>query len=244
MLNKDLNLLISIKSIDEVSSKYFNNVDILDLKNPSEGAIGSWEVDKILKIVKIYGKKIKISATTGEDRNPGIIKKKLEQFDKLGLDFIKFGLFANNQNEFDKLLNVLEVNKFKTELVPVVFADNSFLKKNMIKNILKIKNKGFKYILIDTYSKLSDNLMDLYNTKFLKKILKVSLENKIFVGLAGKLNTLHLPELVQLQPKIIGFRSAICKNNNRVSSLSIEKVNDLYYSILSSKRRAIHNAGA
>ena len=244
MLNKDLNLLISIKSIDEISSKYFNNVDILDLKNPNEGAIGSWEVDKILKTVKIYGKKIKISATAGEDRKPDIIKKKLEQFDKLGLDFIKFGLFANNQKEFEKLLNVIEVNRFKTELVPVVFADNFFLKKNMIENIYKLKKKGFNFILIDTYSKVSDNLMNLYEGEFLKKIMKICLKNKIFVGLAGKLNTLHLPALVKLQPKIIGFRSAICKNNNRVSSLSIEKVNNLYYSILSSKRRAMHNAGA
>ena len=38
-----------------------------------------------------------------------------------------------------------------------------------------------------------------------------SSKNLIFVGLAGKLSLKKIPNLINLHPKIIGVRSAVCK---------------------------------
>ena len=43
-LENNLNILISFRSVEEVSYECLKYVDILDLKNPDKGAIGSWEI--------------------------------------------------------------------------------------------------------------------------------------------------------------------------------------------------------
>ena len=64
------------------------------------------------------------------------------------------------------------------------------------------------------------------------------------VGLAGKLNISNIPQLAELKPKIVGFRSAVCEAENRKKKLSVSKLKKLYYSIISARRPAIHAAGA
>ena len=49
-LENNLNVLISFRSIDEVSEECLKYVDILDLKDPDKGAIGSWEINNLKKI--------------------------------------------------------------------------------------------------------------------------------------------------------------------------------------------------
>ena len=66
-LENNLNILISFKSIDEVSEECLKYVDILDLKDPDKGAIGSWEINNLKKIICKFGNKIKISATLGDE---------------------------------------------------------------------------------------------------------------------------------------------------------------------------------
>ena len=58
-----MNILISFRSADEVSEECLKYVDILDLKDPDKGAIGSWEIKNLKKIINKFGNKIKISAT-------------------------------------------------------------------------------------------------------------------------------------------------------------------------------------
>ena len=50
-LENNLNILISFRSIDEVSEECLKYVDILDLKDPDKGAIGSWEIKNLKKII-------------------------------------------------------------------------------------------------------------------------------------------------------------------------------------------------
>ena len=57
-LEKNLNILISFRSADEVSEECLKYVDILDLKDPDKGAIGSWEVKNLKKIINKFGNKM------------------------------------------------------------------------------------------------------------------------------------------------------------------------------------------
>ena len=88
-----MNLLVSFKSIDEISRECLRYVDIVDLKSDL-GAIGSWEIKDIKKVIEDFGSKQLISATIGDEKNiKKNVVKKLLTYDQLNLDFIKFGIF-------------------------------------------------------------------------------------------------------------------------------------------------------
>ena len=58
--------LISIKNFQEISEEITQNVDILDLKDPSRGSIGAWQISEIRKTKLFLKSKINISATLGD----------------------------------------------------------------------------------------------------------------------------------------------------------------------------------
>ena len=107
-LENNLNILISLKSIDEVSEESLKYIDILDLKDPDKGAIGSWKIKKIKDIIYKFGNKIRISATIGDEEKVYKILNKLKLFDSLKLDYIKFGIFTNDIRQLTYLLNSIK----------------------------------------------------------------------------------------------------------------------------------------
>ena len=243
-LENNLNILISFRSVEEVSEECLKYVDILDLKNPDKGAIGSWEIKNLKKIIDKFGSKTKISATLGDEDKVHQILNKLMLFDSLKLDYIKFGVFTNDTGQLTFLLNSIKKRKFKTELVPVIFIENEFLRNFIEVNIKEFKKFGYNFLLLDTYSKDVGNIFDICSEGYLKILLNQSLLNNLSIGLAGKLNLSNIPQLAELQPKIVGFRSAVCVDENRKKELSISKLKKLHYSIISVKRPAMHAAGA
>ena len=46
-------ILLSVKDIHEIS-KVINYADIIDLKNPNDGPIGSWTIKNIKEVVREY----------------------------------------------------------------------------------------------------------------------------------------------------------------------------------------------
>ena len=59
---KNTSLLVSVKSLEEFE-KMKDLVDIIDLKNPNDGALGAWNKNDIIKVVNKYN--LIISATLG-----------------------------------------------------------------------------------------------------------------------------------------------------------------------------------
>ena len=112
-LENNLNILISFRSADEVSEECLKYVDILDLKDPDKGAIGSWEIKNLKKIICKFGNKIKISATLGDEDKVYKILNKLKLFDSLKLDYIKFGVFTNDIKQLTFLLNSIKKKNLK-----------------------------------------------------------------------------------------------------------------------------------
>ena len=227
-LNKSSNILVSFKSLQEISINILDFVDIIDLKNPKKGSLGAWNISEINKAVKIFGKKKFLSATIGDVKERKKIIENLFMFDQIGLDFIKFGVFINNEIEMIELLREISERNFKTQLVPVIFADNHNLLEITKNNLRKIKELNFNFLLLDTFLKKKGNLMQECSFNFLSNFIKESRELDIAVGLAGKLKTKQIPQLFKLRAKIIGFRSAVCEKNDRCSLISENKTRNIY----------------
>ncbi len=223
------NMLVSFKSQGEISDKNVELTDILDLKNPEKGSLGEWEISDIKNVVKAFGNKKIISATIGDTSDLKKIIKKIKIFDELKLDFIKFGFFVENRIQMIKFTSILKSCNFKTELVPVIFVDNSFILENTLKNLESFKALKFNFLLLDTFSKKSGDLFKNCSLNYLSNFLEQTSKLGLSVGLAGKLKQNQIPELLKLKPKIIGFRSAVCENNNRTEKISDAKLKKIHH---------------
>ena len=228
-LNTNSNILVSFKSHSELSKKNVRLVDILDLKNPDNGSLGEWELSDIKKVVKTFGNEKFISATIGDVLDFEKIIKKIKVFDELKLDFIKFGFFVENTVQMSKFLADIKSCNFKTELVPVVFADKKIILETVFKNLESFKAFKFNFLLLDTFSKKSGDLFKSCSLNYLSNVLIQTKKLGLSLGLAGKLKKNQIPKLLKLQPKIIGFRSAVCKKNNRNDQLSYLKLQNIYH---------------
>ena len=228
-LNTNSNILVSFKSHSEISKKNVRLVDILDLKNPDNGSLGEWELSDIKKVVKAFGNEKFISATIGDVLDLEKIIKKIKVFDELKLDFIKFGLFVENTVQMSKFLADVKSCNFKTEFVPVVFADKKIILETVFKNLESFKAFKFNILLLDTFSKQGGDLFKSCSLNYLSNVLIRTKKLGLSLGLAGKLKKNQIPKLLKLQPKIIGFRSAVCKKNNRNDQLSYLKLQNIYH---------------
>ena len=243
--NKENNpqLLISFRDIQEISDQNFKYFDICDLKDPEKGSIGAWEEKNILNVVKRCKQRVRVSATIGDIFSVEGIIKKLQQFDNFGLDYIKFGINTKSVLELKDLINRIGKFIFRTKLVLVVFVDKNSTFKIIEENLEIFYQNNIRFLILDTYQKNNQNLISFYNPLKIKDFINKCSIKKINVGLAGRLQPDHITKLKLLNPYVIGFRSAICSDQNR-KFLSEKKLIFLSNQFFSNKSNAIESAGA
>ena len=236
-------LLISFRDIKEISDKNFKYFDICDLKDPEKGSIGAWEEKNILKVIKRSKQRVEVSATIGDIFSVEGIIKKLQQFDNLGLDYIKFGINTENVLDIKDLIYRIGKIKFRTKLVLVVFVDKNNTLKIVEENLEIFYKNNIRFLILDTYKKNNQNLTSFFNPFKIKDFIDKCSVKKINVGLAGRLQSTHINKLKLLNPYVIGFRSAICSDQNR-KFLSEKKLILLSNHFFSNKSNAMESAGA
>ena len=210
-----MKLLVSFKKSSEFDNNIVRDIDIIDLKDPEKGSIGSWISADIINVVKKFKKKIKISATIGDIYSNTILLNKLTNFDSFGLDYIKFAYFSKKISALEKLINDIGKIKFKTKLVFVIFVDEPAVLEFVDKNLDFLQKNKLNFLLLDTFKKNNRDLTSYCELKYLDSLIKKCSTKKIKVGLAGRLRLKHIEEFKPLKPYLVGFRSAICIDNKR-----------------------------
>ena len=243
-MSEKTNLLISLRKLDELSEEIIKEVDILDLKDPLNGSIGSWDLQDIKTAVSRFKNKIEISATLGDILINKEFIIKLKQFDELSLNYIKFGLLSVELNNLFDKIKFLKESKYKTKLVCVVFVDLFDHLKLVYERLDLFDACGIKYIMLDTYKKNNGDLLNFCNISNLNKFITKCKNLDIKIGLAGSLKENQIPELMKLEPDILGFRSAICKFNKRMSEVDLKKIKKISSHFNLCNNNAIETAGA
>ena len=128
-------------------------------------------------------------------------------------------------------------------MVCVVFVDICDDLKLVYKRLDLFESCGIKYMMLDTYNKNNGDLLSFCNVSNLDKFISKCKKFDIKIGLAGSLKETHIPLMMQLKPNILGFRSAICKFNKRMSEVDTRKLKKIsrYFNLCNNK--AIETAG-
>lgn len=208
-------LLISVTNLKEAEIALNAGVDILDMKNPAEGALGRLPLETIAEIVSITRKRCITSATVGDlPMEPKVLANAVEQVIGTGVDIVKIGFFG--QDHHVACANAIGISaKKRARLIAVMMADEL----PGFTLIPALKAAGFYGVMIDTASKRNRHLLDYLDIEELRQFCTLAKAHDMTSGLAGSLKESHIPILGNLGADYLGFRGAACIGNNRIASL-------------------------
>lgn len=222
---KSTQLLISVTTIEEARIALENGADIIDLKEPSLGALGALPIETIQAVVA-YVKSTKdaeaklTSATIGDlPMQPELLLTHVTQLATTGVDIVKIGFFP--AVDYQPCLDALKpVTQAGIRLMAVFFAETTYPQGL----IAAIKHAGFIGIMLDTAKKNGLTLLDYYSQEqrvaFAKRVIKSNLQ----LGLAGSLRLNHVALIKEMNPSYIGFRGGVCDDNQRNLALNSAKI--------------------
>ena len=198
-------MLASVTTIAEAEIALQANVDIIDIKNPHEGALGALEINGVKDIVRKVNRVVPTSATIGDIKpdDPDLFKYILDMSDT-GVDYVKVGLFENK------------------------ISDN-FIK------VISNAAKNINLVVLDTRDKSGKNLRSILNEKELLKFVETAKQFNLLTGLAGSLCLDDIQPLLALNPDYLGFRGALCSENNRVKTINSGRVKKIRSAVPVSK---------
>lgn len=223
-------MLASVSNLEEALFVLNTSVDIIDLKQPTEGALGALATETVTQIVQRVNKKKPVSATVGDlPMQAELIFNAVLAMADTGVDYIKIGFFpgGDRQNTLTKLSKITEQGY---NLIAVLFADTQ----PDMSLVEDLKNTGFAGVMLDTMDKSNGSLSQVMVLSDIKDFVTTTRDFQLLCGLAGSLKAKDIPELIQLEVDYLGFRGALCKMNNRTSELDI----DLFDSILSQFKKS------
>lgn len=233
-----MKLLISLKGIEEARRLNLSKIDILDIKNPEEGALGANFPEIIKGIVKISHENNKLcSAAIGDLNKAGTASLAALGVATLKVDYIKVGLLTDDIKEAIKILKnvVNSIKNFtnfygeKIKVVAVGYAD--WMRANTIPveelpEIALLCNADV--VMIDTYIKDGKILFDFLSENQLTNFVNIAKTLNLQTALAGSLKKEHIKILKRIEPDIIGFMGAVRENFNREGEIKENLIEEIY----------------
>jgi len=216
-------LLISVTNLQEAELALNAGVDILDMKNPAEGALGRLPLTEIAAIVAATGNRCVTSATVGDlPMQPDLLVAAVREVMATGVDIVKVGFFGGAQLE----ACAREIGRLATtegKLVAVLMADQQ----PAFSLVQVLKAAGFHGVMLDTANKQNGSLLDCLTVRDLQNFCNAAQGQSLLTGLAGSLREAHIAALLDLRPDYLGFRGAACLDLNRKANLDADRLKSI-----------------
>lgn len=208
-------LLASVTSEPEARLAAAHGADIIDCKNPAEGALGALAVSVVAAIRKAVRRDIPVSATIGDlPADPETVVRAAVEMAATGCDIVKIGFFPGGDAEATIRSLGQEIAP-QTPLVAVLMADAPL----DLALVSQLGDAGFAGVMLDTALKDGRTLTDHRTPAVLSRFIADAHAAGLFAGLAGSLRVGQIAELLALAPDVLGFRGALCKGRDRQQAL-------------------------
>lgn len=213
-------LLVSVANQHEAEIAIKAGVDILDMKNPAEGALGRLKLETVADIAAACRGRCTSSSTIGDlPMQPALLALETEKVIEAGVDIVKIGFFGQGPH-VECAVAIGQAARQRVKLIAVMMADQS----PDFSLIATFKSAGFYGVMLDTAIKDGKCLLDHMRVEELYNFCRLARVCELMVGLAGSLHALHIQDLVNISPDYLGFRGAVCYQTNRIAGLDEDKV--------------------
>jgi FolB domain-containing protein len=212
-------MLASVNGPEEAEIALTGGADIIDMKDPTRGALGAVALDTIRATVQTVRKRRPVSAVAGDlPMRPDLIAATVRDIAATGVDYVKLGIFPDG--DAASCIRELALIARNTKLVAVFFADAS----PDLSLLPLLKQSGFAGAMIDTRGKSAGRLLDHFDVTRLRGFVADCHALNLIAGLAGSLEPPDIPRLLVLAPDLLGFRGALCGPGGRTAALDPERV--------------------
>lgn len=202
--------LASVRSRAEAELVLASGADIVDLKDPGQGALGAVAPGVIRDCLAAIGGRKAVSATVGDvPMHPDTVAGAVAATADLGVDIVKLGIMPGG----DPLgcFELLAGLNLRAGLVLVFFADS-------LPDFDPVKaaaGSGASGVMLDTMGKKTGSLPDHMPLPAIARFVDRTRDAGLQAGVAGSLRADHLQPLLALSPDVIGFRGALCEQGVR-----------------------------
>jgi uncharacterized protein (UPF0264 family) len=233
-------------NVNEALEAIIGGADIIDVKNPKEGALGANYPWVIKRIKEMTPKNLEVSCTLGEVGNfPGSVSLAALGAASLGVDYIKVGLYGikTPKEAIFLLQNVSRAAKECNPKIKIAIAGYADAERIGAIDPLLIPEIGNKsqvdVAMIDTSIKDGKNLFDYLTKEKLKKFVDSAHRFDLEAALAGSLRKRDLSIVYGLGADIAGLRGAVCTNSNRITGqINRELVSEVVEVVRQAKTQA------
>jgi uncharacterized protein (UPF0264 family) len=224
-------MLASVRSLDEALMALEGGADLIDLKEPSRGALGALDHAAVRICVQAIGGRRPVSATIGDlpSMDPQMMTAAVERMATTGVDFIKIGFFPHPR-AFECATALSELARH-ARLVAVMFADETY----DLGLVDELARNGFAGAMLDTARKAGRTLRDWRTANELLEFVVRIRPLGLLAGLAGSLRQDDIAMLLELAPDYLGFRGALCRNGDRADILDARLLSEIRAAIPQSR---------
>ncbi len=208
--------LASVDNLNDAIVAADQGADIIDLKDPKQGALGGLDINTIHSIVDHLWEKSLISATVGDlEADVSLIMQRIGEVADTGVDYVKVGMFSP-QHIADCLPAFAYHTRRGINIIAVLFADHEFDVKATVKACKRAHLTG---VMLDTAGKNAGSLLLHRKANELNKFVHTAKQHGLLTGLAGSLRQKDIETLLPINPDYIGFRTALCRNLKRTEPI-------------------------
>lgn len=212
-------MLASVNGPTEADIALAAGADIIDLKDPTRGALGAVATDVIQATVQSVRGRRPVSAVAGDlPMRPDLVAATVRDIAATGVDYVKLGIFPDGDPA--ACIKELAAIAPHTKLIAVFFADAA----PDLSLLPLLRQSGFAGAMIDTRGKSAGRLLDHFDVTRLRGFVVDCRALNMIAGLAGSLEPPDIPRLLVLAPDLLGFRGALCGPGGRTAALDPERV--------------------
>jgi (5-formylfuran-3-yl)methyl phosphate synthase len=194
--------------------------DIIDAKNPVQGALGALPGERVRAIRAALPAHLPVSATIGDPTDdPDSVAHAVRFMAAAGADIVKVGFWPRQRQE-SVVHRLGALSLARVRLVAVLLVDHGL----DLDLVAPIRDAGFAGIMLDTADKRTGALPERLGQDALAEFVNAVQGQGLFAGLAGSLRVGHVPLLLALGPDVLGFRGGLCRDGARTASIDAEAV--------------------
>lgn len=213
-------LLVSVRSAEEATAAVEAGADLIDVKEPSKGALGPAESEVVSAVIAAVDGKVPVSAALGE-WSPNSLTEAVWHLE-LPLQYIKWGLagYTATPGWGEDLLDTRRQVPARIDVVAVAYADWQKAKSVPPAEVVKFaKRYRYRACLIDTYTKDGKTLLNYLKPDALAELVTSLKASNIKVALGGSLGIDQLKHLKGIAPDWFAVRGSVCVGGKRDGSL-------------------------
>lgn len=222
-----MQLLVSVTDAHEASEAVSGGADIIDVKDPSTGALGAASAEALRAVRHVTPVELPVSAALGDGPfEPAAAAHAAAVAAECGALFVKLGLRDTSATQaIDALRAARAALPSSTRLIVASFADFARAGSPHPLDLPELaRAAGAHGCLLDTAIKDGLGLLHWLDLDTLRSFVDACRSRALLSALAGSLRPADLDILAPVGPDIVGVRGAACVGDRVSGRVSSDRV--------------------